>query len=119
MKKLIALTGLFLFVAGNAFAAGSATGVFTSAQAGYILQATAPATTNIVKTSKGVMIGWYCVSTGTGYALDTYHVNGTKEYGSAYDSTAMWFKDVGVNYTSFTNPQSSVTATAFSGWTAM
>jgi hypothetical protein len=116
MKKIIALTSLFLFASAPAFAAGSATGAATTATAGYILQSTAPATTNIVKTSKGVMIGWNTAATG--YSIDTYHTNGTKQYGTAYDSTAVWFKDVGTNAT-FTNPSSSVTSEAFSGWTAM
>ena len=120
MKKIIALTGLFLLAASSAFAAAAATGATTAnTEEGYTLQATAPATTNIAKTSKGVRIAWN--TTTTGYSLATYHMNGTKQFGTAYDSTAIMVKDVGTGAT-LAAPSSSVSAEAFptsGGWSAM
>jgi len=119
MKKLIAFTSILLLSATSAFAAGSATGATTAGtQEGYTLQADSPATTNICKTSKGVRIGWNTSSTG--YALQTYHMNGTKVFGTAYDSTAIWTQDVGTGHT-LTNPSSSVSSEAFpaASWTSM
>jgi hypothetical protein len=117
MKKIIALTSLFLIAAVPVFATSLD---YAAGNAGFVLKATAPATALIGKTSKGVVIcGAY---TGTGYALATYHTNGTKEYGTAYDATAVYFKDVGAGAT-ITAPTSSVATDAGSfggaGWSAL
>ena len=118
MKKAIALAILCTFFALPAFAATLAA---TADQAGYVLNATAPAATLIAKTSKGVRIGVnYDATNGLGYALSTFHIQGTKVFGTAYDSTALYFQDVGAGYTAFAAPASSVTTAAFgTGWTAM
>ena len=120
MKKIIGLTGLLLFIAANAFAAAGATRVATVAEAGYVLKAVTPAAAMLGKTSKGVRIG---VNTAlTGYSLNTIHTSGTKEYGTAYDATAIWVNERGAAYTGFTNPASSVAAEAFpasGGWSAL
>jgi hypothetical protein len=114
MKKTIALVSLFLVFAVPAFATEL---TIDTSKAGYVLQATTPASTTIAKLSKGVVIG--SQYTGTGYAIDTYHLQGTKLYGTAYDSTAIYFKDVGANAT-VVAPTSSVTSEAFgTGWTSM
>lgn len=120
MKKIIALTGLFMFVAANAFAAAGATRVATAAEAGYVLRAVTPAAAMLAKTSKGVRIG---VNTATtGYSVNTIHISGTKEYGTAYDATAIWVNERGAAYTGFAAPSSSVAAEAFpssGGWSAL
>lgn len=114
MKKIIALTSFLMLCAVPAFAGTLAA---TTAQAGYVLKADSPAATTIAKTSKGVMIGVNFA--GTGYSINTYHQNGTKQFGTAYDSTAIYFKDVGTA-AAFAAPASSVGAEAFgTGWTAM
>jgi len=48
----------------------------------------------IGKTSTGVGIGLLCVAEGTGYSLVTQHLNGTKAFGSSYDSTSIFAIDV-------------------------
>lgn len=117
MKKIIALTGLLLISAVPGFATQLD---YAAGNAGYVLKATAPANALIGKMSKGVVI---CASfSSTGYALATYHTNGTKEFGTAYDATAIYVKDVGAAAT-ITAPTSSTAsdAAAFggTGWSAM
>lgn len=118
MKKIIAITGMLLLTSSQSFA-GTATGATTAnSQEGYTLQADGP-TTAIAKTSKGVRIGWNTATTG--YALVTYHMNGTKEFGTAYDSTAIYVKDIGTNAT-LSAPGSSVSKEAYpstGNWSAM
>ena len=117
MKKIIALTALLMVSAAPAYAATLA---YAATNAGYVLKATTPAASLIGKTSKGVVIcGAY---TGTGYALSTYHTSGTKQYGTAYDATAIYVKDVGVNATIIAPTSSNATdAAAFggAGWSAL
>jgi hypothetical protein len=120
MKKLILLTAIALMIVTPAFAAkvvkttAAAAGV--SSAGGETMAAVTPAQLDIGRSSKGVLYGWQ--TSTTGYAIDTYHTQGTKFYGTAYDSTALYFKDMGVSAT-FVQPTSSVAADAFSGWTAM
>jgi len=120
MKKIIALTALLLVTAAPAF---SATLAYNASNAGYVLSALTTAAALIGKTSKGVVIcGAFST---TGYSLATYHTSGTKEYGTSYDATAIYVKDVGAAAT-ITAPTSSNSADAgaFSGgngngWSAM
>jgi hypothetical protein len=117
MKKIIALTALLLFTAAPAFATSLA---YVATNAGYVLKSTANANALIGKTSKGVVV---CAAySTTGYALATYHVSGTKEYGTAYDATAIYVKDVGAAAT-ITAPTSSnaTDSAAFggTGWSAL
>lgn len=118
MKKLIILIVLSLCFSSQAFAvtATAASGVGTVG--GETLKATAPASLDIGRASKGVVFGWNTAATG--YSIDTYHLSGTKFYGTAYDSTALYFYDAGSNAT-LTAPSSSVAEEAFpSGtWTTM
>jgi hypothetical protein len=85
MKKIFVITILLLFVASFASAAQLS---FSDAQAGSELGATAPVNVVIGKCSKGVKLG--AAYDGTAYALQTVHLNGSKIYGTAYDSTAIW-----------------------------
>lgn len=109
MKKIIVITLLSMFVAGTALAN---TGTTTGGQA---LRATAPATIDIAKASKNVSFGYN--TSATGYALATFHTQGTKMYGTGYDSTKLYF----IEATAVAAPASSVTTEAFpSGtWTEM
>jgi len=109
MKKIIILSALILMAASSAFANSGTT---TASQA---LRATAPATVDIAKASKNVSFGY--TTSGTGYALTTFHSNGTKMYGTGYDSTKLYFQEAAA----IAAPASSSTDEAFpSGtWTEM
>ena len=85
MKKIFIITTLLLFVASFASAA---TLSFSDGEAGSELGATAPVNVVIGKCSKGVKLG--AAYDATAYALQTVHLNGSKVYGTAYDSTAIW-----------------------------
>ena len=111
MKKIIALTSMLLIMAASAFAAS----LSPDAAGQKTLAATAPANLNIVKLSKGVVLG--ATYETTDYALDTYHLQGTKFYGTAADSTAIYFYDAGTS-ASLAAPTTSM-STAFTGWTKM
>lgn len=115
MKKILIITAILMMVASSAFAATHVTAA--SAE----LRATSPANLLIAKASKNVRFGVnYDAANGVGYALDTYHNNGTKMYGTAYDSTKLYFLEVGDNYQEFAAPTSSVTVEAFTGsWIEM
>jgi hypothetical protein len=115
MKKLILLTIIALSMSSPAFATATAASGVSDDDA-QILRATVPATLDIGRASKGVLYGW--TTSATGYALNTYHEQGTKFYGTAYDSTAIYFTDVGTAAT-LEAPSSSVTTEAFAGWTTM
>ena len=94
MKKIFVLSAALVFVASNCFALDSgATGTMTlTDDVGLELHAdadTATADTALIgKLSTGVGVGWK-TETG-GYALVTQHKNGTKAYGTSYDSTAIY-----------------------------
>lgn len=118
MKKsiVVVMAVALCFLAGNAFAAALSSGSVSTVAGGTVV-ATAPASADIAKMSTNVIIG--ATYSGTGYAIDTYHKSGTKAYGTAFDSTALYFKDLGVNGT-LTAPSSSLGTEAFgTGWTKM
>ena len=115
MKKVIVLTLAMLLLASTGFAANLAA---SAANVGKTLQATAPATQDISKLSTGVYAG--ASYSGTGYSIATFHTNGTKAYGTAYDATALYWNDLGAGGT-LTAPTSSAADEAFpsSDWTVM
>lgn len=93
MKKLV-LSMIFLLAATSAFAATNLTMDLATANEqgltvyGAATDATAATAAMIGKTSTGVGVG---LLTGTGgYAVTTQHKNGTKAFGSSYDSTAVF-----------------------------
>ena len=98
MKKIAIFTALSLFVATSAFAAASLTlALDSTGKTLYgVKSGTASSTSpSIGKTSTGVGLGMKVDATaGAGYALETQHKNGTKAYGSAFDSTSVYSKDV-------------------------
>lgn len=120
MKKIslfLAVVAVSLCLSSNAFAKSAAATGVSDAQGQTLFGAT-PADLDIARASKGVFFAW---STGTnGYAITTYHQSGTKLYGTAYDSTALFFDDVGTGYQdSLAAPASSDSADAFADWTQM
>jgi hypothetical protein len=119
MKKtmIIMLVVALTFVSSSAFAEALASGD-VSTIAGGQLRATSPANLDIANMSTNVVIG--AQYSGTGYAIDTYHTSGTKAYGTAYDSTAIYWMELGVGGT-LTAPSSSDSAEAFpsSDWNEM
>jgi hypothetical protein len=115
-KTMIVLLALSVcFLAGNAFAETLSSGG-VSTVAGGTLHATSPAGADIGKMSTNVIVG--ASYSATGYAIDTYHKSGTKAYGTAYDSTGIYWKDLGTGGT-LTAPTSSAATEAYSGWTRM
>jgi nitrous oxidase accessory protein NosD len=124
MKKIFVITALLIFAASYASAASVQ---FSDADAGSSLGATAPVNVIIGKTSKGVKVQvTYDSGTtgGTAYALQTVHLSGSKIFGSAYDSTAIWtYSPEGIAKDVFTAAPlaSSVTVTAFPSatWTTL
>ena len=98
MEKLFIFTAFLVLAATSCFAdeiASGATGTMKFTAVGLELHAADAATgtaTNstalIGKASTGVSVGWM-TSVG-GYALVTQHQNGTKGYGSSYDSTSLF-----------------------------
>lgn len=94
MKKIIIILALSLFGASSAFAANSSEVKF--ADAGKTLHGAASgasaASPSIGKLSTKVGCGW--LTGTTGYAIITQHENGTKAYGTSFDSTAVYVKDV-------------------------
>jgi opacity protein-like surface antigen len=102
MKKIVLLTALVMLYASSAFASASATtltlangmalagnSVYGAKGAGTTASTSSPL---IGKTSTGVGMGYSTAPAG--YALATQHKNGTKAYGSSFDSTSIYSKDV-------------------------
>lgn len=92
MKKISFFVAVSLFVASSAFAATSFPIDLT--KAGKTLRGdktSASGTTPLIgKTSTGVGLGYFGNATGTGYAIITQHKNGTKIFGSSFDSTSVF-----------------------------
>ena len=127
MKKIIIIAALLMFVTSSAFAAVSISipSTMTKASSGLTVYGatTGTATTSsakIGKTSTGVDIGILCVaSTGTGYSLVTQHLAGSKVFGSSYDSTSIYAKDVATIGTAEKTVPGAITTADFVGWTAL
>jgi len=119
MKKLIILTALSLFYASSALASGTLTlSMTTTGLSVYGAKSgTASTTTPLIgKTSTGVGVGLNTAATG--YGVVTQHKNGTKAFGSAYDSTSVYSKDVTAGTADNTTINTGVDTFA-SGWTSM
>ncbi len=102
MKKIALLLAIMMFAAcGSALAAGTAlaTNTITSTDGLQIyggVDATDAARSDGVllgKMSKGVY--FRSAYGSTGFAAATKHTSGTKAYGTAYNSTAIRFSDIG------------------------
>lgn len=96
MKKILIVTVILVLTASSSFAdiASNATGtmVFTSTGLELHGSTTGVAATKdtalIGRSSTGVSVGWKTLTTG--FALVTQHKSGTKNYGTSYDSTAIF-----------------------------
>ncbi len=126
MKKIIIITTLLLFAASTSFAGVSISmpGTLTKALTGKTVYGAASGTATtgsplIGKTSTGVGIGLLCTATGTGYSMVTQHTSGTKAYGTTYDGTSIYAKDVANVGTPLLLVPSVITTAAFDGYTAL
>ena len=125
MKKLIILIAFSLFAASSAFASGTITistdlSVTGLSVWGAKTGATAVSGTNLIgKTSTGVGLGMF--STANGYAVVTQHKNGTKAYGSSFDSTSIYTTNVTTVGTAITGPTTADSTLFVTGtsWTSM
>jgi hypothetical protein len=119
MKRsvILVLALAMCFFAGNAFSEELTTGDISTIAGGQLLGGVgSTAGTPLAKMSTNVLIG--AAFDSSGYAVDTYHTSGTKAYGTAFDSTALFWQELGVNGT-LTAPTVS-DGTAFdTGWTKM
>lgn len=94
MKKIIILTAISLFTASSVFAATIALDVENKTGLSvWGSKTTAAAGTGLIgKTSTGVGVGLESVKAG--YGVITQHTSGTKVFGSTFDSTSIYSKDV-------------------------
>ncbi len=126
MKKVLALTLVLMSVAGSAFAVSGGTtltstsGVATAGAAifGGSTALIANAATNpIVKLSSGVSgMSNYDV---TSYAIATKHIKGSKIFGTAADSTNMYWKASPAAIINATEFGSGSANANFGSWTSM
>ena len=124
MKSIIICLAVIAFSATSALAAAPAS--LDNTKTGlnlYGFKGTTAGTDNdqsrIAKTSTGVMIA---VDTSKdGYSVATQHVNGTKVYGTAADSTSIYVKDVTTKGTgeTITYKTGKDTFAGVTGWTSM
>ena len=127
MKKMIFITLVLVLTSSMAFAidAGTLTGQTGGMEVrGAVASGTTSGTGGqpIGRLSNNVY--FLANYSDTGYALATYHSQGTKAYGTGYDSTKIYWNQIGENGVTtgtFVQPTSSVTDQAFpSGtWTEM
>jgi hypothetical protein len=94
MKKILIMVAFSFAICSTVFAAGlSLPSPLTTGTTGLSLfggpaSYTAGVTPLIGKTSTGVAVG--VLTAATGYAMVTQHLNGTKEFGTSFDSTSMY-----------------------------
>lgn len=126
IKKISVITAIAMFMSSAAFAANiTMATTLSSANTGKAVYGaktgTATAASPLIgKTSTGVGVG---ILTGaSGYAIVTQHMNGTKAFGTTFDSTAVISSDVTTKGTAFLAiPAGSTIATGFTAtsWTSM
>jgi len=125
MKKIVILTAFVMLYASSAFAGASATATalaltITGSNLYGAKGASTAATTSsplIGKTSTGVGVGWK--TDPAGYALATQHKNGTKAFGSSFDSTSIYSKTVTTVGTAETITLTTGSDSFPSPWTTM
>jgi hypothetical protein len=118
MKKVLIIATFLLAASSSAFATDLASGSVSAEGATIYSSATAP--TPVVKLSTGV--AGAAVFNSSSYAIYTKHTKGSKVFGTAADSTSIWFKLTGSGILGATgstfDTTSSLNAVAFaSGWT--
>ncbi len=127
MRKIIIINLAALLIASTSFANQvtadlNSTGLsLYGAKTGVTIAPNTAGVTLLGKTSTGVTVGANSQSAApTGYSMQTQHKQGTKAYGTSYDSTAIFVKDVTkgtVDNTGISNPDSTGLLTT--GWTSM
>jgi uncharacterized GH25 family protein len=127
MKKILALVSLLLIIAPCAFAAGTTITMTTdltsqSSKSGYSVygdktDATTATAALIGKSSTGVSVG--AMTSSLGYALITQNKNGTKAFGTSYDSTSI-FSSNATQGTALLAVPTAITSADFTGtWSSM
>lgn len=120
MKKIVALTAVILMATASLASAAALTSTSVSNEAatiyGGISQADAEGSsrTLIGKLSKSTKLG--VRYSATEYALTTKHSSGNTQYGTAYDATAIYKKEVG---SAALAAPTATDRSAFGTWTAM
>jgi hypothetical protein len=124
MKKIVMLVAFSMFAASTAFASGpsitmDADLLATNAKTGLTVYghktAATPSTSQIGKTSTGVAVG-LLTSIG-GYSLVTQHKNGSKAFGSAFDSTSIYSIGVSTKGVPMLPVPQTTGSTDFASWT--
>ncbi len=91
-KYFVLLVAMLALTAGSSFAGETVAKADNPATGGGTLEADVPASSTISKMSKGV---WVTAKTNLlGYSIFTTHLNGSKAYGSAHDSTAIYNQEI-------------------------
>jgi len=121
IKKISILTAMALLLSSAAFAAATNDCALAAATTGLTLygsKTTATATSALIgKNSTGVCVG---LTTGSaGYAMLTQHINGTKAFGTTYDSTAMLSAEAVKGTVLLAKPTSSAIAGFTGTWSSM
>ena len=129
MKKIFLLTSLVLLMAcGNALAIDALADNTPTANDGLSIyggvdaaDAVGAGAVLLGKMSKGVkFVGNVdAVNDGLGYAIATKHDSGSKQYGTAHDSTSIFFLDVGTAALAALVDKEDATAFTSASWTAM
>jgi len=118
MKKIVVITALMLLASTAAFAGTTVKMDLTDkANTGLTLTGAENSTASyqlIGKTSTGV--GLAMITDPQGYSLATQHMNGTKEFGSSYDSTSIYATDVATVGTPVVATLTATDTTNFDGW---
>lgn len=123
MKKIAILTALALCVSTTAFAATNITmaSTLTASTTGksvWAAKSGAASGTGLVgKSSSGVGVGM--LTSATGYAVVTQHVNGTKAFGTSYDSTSIYSQNVTTKGVPVLTVPTAITTANFTSWTSM
>ncbi len=123
IKKISVITAIAMLVSSSAFAENiTMASSLTSANTGKTVYGTKTGTATadsplIGKTSSGVGIGLYTNSQG--YSVVTQHTNGTKAYGTSYDSTSIFSHDVTKKGTAYLEKPTAITTTDFAAWSTM
>jgi hypothetical protein len=131
MKKIFALTILVAFLTCGVSLAATPTALTDNTVTGTpglsiyggvdAADAASDSAVLLGKMSKGVFfVGNVdtAVPLGQGYAIATKHSSGSKQYGTAHDSTAIYFLDVGTTALGSLSAEDNTAFTANS-WTAM
>ena len=122
IKKISILTAMALLVTSAAYASGTLDCTLTTAATGKSVYGaktgTATATSPLIgKSSTGVCVGMATASSG--YAFLTQHINGTKAFGTTFDSTAIMSADATKGTAFLVKPTASTVAGFTGTWTSM